>query len=145
MSIEYRLLGEDDIDVLTNVDDDVFDHDVVPEMAERFLADPGHYIAVALDQGTVVGIGTANEYLHPDKPVQFWVAEMGVATPYRRRGIGTRLLEMLLDVARELGCEEIWLGTEEDNAPARALYRSLGGKEEPFVMYTFDLREGRDH
>jgi aminoglycoside 6'-N-acetyltransferase I len=139
MTIEYRLLGLEDISILDAVADDVFDHPLIPEQVARFLADRSHFIAVAIDDGSVVGIGTANEYLHPDKPVQFWVQEMGVAPSHQRRGIGSRLLEMLLDVARERGHAEAWLGTENDNTPARALYRSLGGQEEPFVMYTFNL------
>ena len=139
MTIEYRLLGLEDIAILDAVADDVFDHPLIPEQTARFLADRSHFIVVAIDDGSVVGIGTANEYLHPDKPVQFWVQEMGVAPSHQRRGIGSRLLEMLLDIARERGHAEAWLGTENDNTPARALYRSLGGEEEPFVMYTFKL------
>lgn len=139
MAVDYRLLGAADLAVLDNVAEDVFDNALVPAQTARFLADSSHFIAVAIDRGVVVGFGTANEYLHPDKPVQFWVQEMGVAPPYRRRGIGTRLLGMLLDVARERGHEEAWLGTEYDNAPARGLYRSLGGEEASFVMVTFKL------
>ena len=138
MTIEIRLLGDGDAAVLERVADDVFDHDVVPAMAERFLRDASHFIAVAIDGDTVVGIATANEYLHPDKPVQFWVNEMGVAKSHRRRGIGKLLLGRILELAGERGYEEIWLGTEDDNLAARALYRSMGGKEEPFVMYTWN-------
>ena len=144
MTIEIRLLGAGDEGVLDNVAEDVFDHDVDPAMAARFLDDPGHFLAVALDGDTVVGIGSANEYLHPDKPVQFWVQEMGVAPPFQRRGIGRRLLNTLLEVARERGHAEAWLGTEDDNAPARALYRSTGGVEESFVMYTYKLDDEGD-
>ena len=143
MTIEFRLLGLEDISVLDAVAVDVFDHPLVPEQTARFLADPSHFIAVAIDDGSVIGMGTANEYLHPDKPVQFWVQEMGVAPSHQRRGIGSRLLEMLLDVARQRGHAEAWLGTENDNVPARALYRSLGGEEEPYVMYTFKLGSER--
>ena len=139
MTIEIRLLGAGDEGVLDNVADDVFDYDVDPAMAVRFLAYPAHFLAVALDGDTVIGIGSANEYLHPDKPVQFWVQEMGVAPQFQRQGIGKRLLNTLLGVARERGHAEAWLGTEDDNTPARALYRSAGGVEEAFVMYTYKL------
>ena len=137
MTIEIRLLDAGDAAVLDNVAEDVFDNDIRPDMAQRFLESPSHYIAVAIDNGTVVGMATANEYLHPDKPVQIWVAEMGVATTHRRQGIGKQLLTRILDMARDMGFGEIWLGTEDDNVPARALYRSAGGEEEPFVMYSW--------
>ena len=139
MNIEIRLLGPGDEGVLDHVADDVFDHEIIPGQAVRFLEDPGHYIAVALADGIVVGMASANEYLHPDKPVQFWINEMGVSPDWQRQGIGRRLLRTLLDLARDAGFGEAWVGTEDHNIPARGLYRSLGGAEERFVMYTFDL------
>ena len=141
MTIEIRLLDAGDAAVLDNVADDVFDFDIRPEMAGRFLESPSHYIAVAIDDGTVVGMATANEYLHPDKPVMIWVNEMGVAGSHRRRGIGKQLLTRILDMAKDMGFEEIWLGTEDDNVPARALYESAGGQEESFVMYSWEFTE----
>lgn len=141
MTIEIRLLDAGDAAVLDNVADDVFDHAIRPQMAKRFLESPSHFIAVAIEDGTVIGMATANEYLHPDKPVQIWVAEMGVATSHRRQGIGKRLLMRILDMAKDKGYEEIWLGTEDDNVAARALYKSAGGEEEPFVMYSWTFKE----
>lgn len=139
MTIEIRVLAEGDAAVLDTVATDVFDYDIKPDMARRFLADPAHHIVVAIEEGTVVGMATGNDYLHPDKPVMFWVNEMGVAPSHQRRGIGKQLLRRILDLAKELGREEAWLGTEVDNVAARALYKSLDGEEESFVMYTYDL------
>ena len=139
MTIEIRVLGEGDATVLDDVAADVFDNAIIPEMAQRFLADPAHHIVVAIDEGTVVGMATGNDYLHPDKPVQFWVNEMGVAPSHQRRGIGKQLLRCILDLAKDLGRDEAWLGTEFDNVAARALYKSLDGEEESFVMYTYEF------
>ena len=146
MTIDIRLLGEDDAHVLDNVAEDVFDFAIVPDMAKRFLKSRSHHIAVAIEDGTVVGMASANEYLHPDKPVQIWVNEMGVAKSHRQRGIGKKLLRRILDLAEERGFEEIWLGTEDDNTAARALYRSAGGEEESFVMYSWEFgkKDGRE-
>jgi len=141
MTIEIRILADGDAAVLDNVAEDVFDNKIDPEMARRFLADSAHYIVVALEDDVVVGMASANDYLHPDKPVQFWVNEMGVAPSHQRRGIGKRLLQRMLELARELGREEAWLGTEDDNVAARALYKSLDGEEESFVMYTYELSD----
>lgn len=141
MSIEIRVLSEADAAVLDNVATDVFDFDIKPDMARRFLADPAHHIVVAIEDGTVVGMATGNDYLHPDKPVMFWVNEMGVAPSHQRRGIGKKLLRRILDLAKEMGREEAWLGTELDNVAARALYKSLDGEEESFVMYSYDFSQ----
>lgn len=139
MTIQIRLLGAGDAAVLDNVAEEVFDNDVIPEQAARYLADPSHYLAVAIDDGIVVGMCSGNDYLHPDKPVQFWVNELGVAPSHQRRGIGKRLFLTILDAARRNGRTEAWVGTEDENTAARALYRSAGGREAPFRMYTFDL------
>ena len=141
MTIEIRVLDEGDAAVLDNVTEDVFDNDIDPDMARRFLADSAHHIVVALEDGVVVGMASGNDYLHPDKPVMFWVNEMGVAPTHQRRGIGKKLLRRILDLARELGREEVWLGTEDDNVAARALYKSLDGEEESFVMYTYEFSD----
>ena len=52
-----------------------------------------------------------------------------------------QLLTRILDMAKDMGFEEIWLGTEDDNIPARALYKSAGGEEESFVMYSWEFEQ----
>ena len=134
-----RFLASGDLGVLEQVDDDVFDHPLVPSLCREFLADPRHHIAVAIEDGVVVGMASGVHYLHPDKPNQFWINEVGVAGRARRRGFAKRLLEALFARARELGCREAWVATEKDNEVARRLYRSVGGSEEEVVHATFDL------
>jgi aminoglycoside 6'-N-acetyltransferase I len=142
MSIEIRLLREGDAHLLERVDPDVFDHEVQAPLVAHFLADPRHHLVVAMDGDLVIGMASALDYIHPDKPVQLWINEMGVATSHRRRGIGRRLLDALLEHARTLGCEEVWVATEIDNEPARALYLASGGQEEQAVVYTYSLANG---
>ena len=139
MAIELRLLGPQDAAVLANVVDDVFDNAVVRSLAVEFLGDPRHHIIVALDGPSVVGMITAVDYVHPDKPAQLWINEVGVASPYQRKGIGRNLLRAMLAHGRSLGCTEAWLGTEHDNVAARGLYEDAGSTAEPFVLYSFDL------
>jgi aminoglycoside 6'-N-acetyltransferase I len=138
MSIEIRLLGRDDIAVFDHVAEDVFDHQVDPALAREFLADPRHHMVVAIEDGVIVGMGSAVDYIHPDKPRQLWINEMGVAPSHHRRGIGRQILDALLAHGRDMGCTEAWLGTELENEPARKLYESGGGKGETFVLYSFD-------
>jgi aminoglycoside 6'-N-acetyltransferase I len=139
MDIDIRLLGPDDSEVLDRVAADVFDGPVVARWTAAFLGDARHHLAVAIDAGVVVGMASAVDYVHPDKAPQLWINEVGVAPAYRRRGIGRRLLGALLAHGRVLGCTEAWLGTEEDNLPARRLYESAGSTAERFVLYSFSL------
>lgn len=140
MSIAIRLLGAEDGALLHKVADGVFDGAVVARHARDFLLDPRHHLAVALDGDTVVGMASAVHHVHPDKPPQLWINEVGVADAHQRRGIGLRLVEALVAHGRRLGCTEAWVLADESNDAARRLYEKAGGVAEPgIVMYTFPL------
>ena len=139
MPVEIRLLGRDDAAVLDRVAPDVFDDPVAPRWTRAFLDDARHHLVVALDDGVVVGMASAVDYVHPDKAPQLWINEVGVAPSHHRRGIGRELVDALVARARALGCTYAWVGTEEDNLPARRLYERAGGAAEPFVLYGWHL------
>jgi len=134
---EIRLLGSADASVLNNVASGVFDNAIDTRWTSEFLADPRHHIAVALQGEQVVGMASAVHYVHPDKPPELWVNEVGVAPSYQGMGIGKRLLAALFAHGKSLGCAEAWVGTEESNVAARRLYAAAGGKEEMMVYVTF--------
>jgi aminoglycoside 6'-N-acetyltransferase I len=137
--IAIRLLGPGDAAVLAHVAPEVFDEPVHPDWSAQFLADPRHHLVVAIHHGQVVGMATGLHYVHPDKPPELWVNEVGVAPTHRRRGIGRALLAALFERGRALGCGEAWLGTDAANSAARALYRAAGGREAPMVYVAFAL------
>lgn len=141
MEVAVRVLGRDDLRVLDAVAADVFDHPINRRWAAEFLADPRHHLAVAIVDGVVVGMASGVHYVHPDKPPELWVNEVGVAPAFQNRGIGRRLLQALFTRGREVGCSAGWVGTEVSNAAARRLYRAVGGVEdaEPFVLVSFTL------
>ena len=138
-SIQVRLLGSGDSDVLRHVAEDVFDGMMDRVWCRKFFSDARHHRPVAIDNGAVVGMVSAIHHVHPDKAPQLWINELGVASSHRRRGIARRLLDTILAHGRTLGCTEAWLGTEESNEPARRLFRGAGGKSEPFTLYSFPL------
>ncbi len=141
MTLEVRLLGAGDEALLADVAPDVFDHSVRPRLAAEFLADPRHHLAVARDAGRIVGFASAVHYVHPDKPPELWVNEVGVAATHQRRGLATELLRAVFDAGRAAGCREAWVLTERSNAGAMRLYGALGGVEAPgeTVMFEFPL------
>ena len=142
MDIEIRRLFAGDAAVLMNVADDVFDDPVDSGRVAAYLRDSGHLMIVAIVDGTVVGQCTAVIHRHPDKPTELYVDEVGVAPAFQRRGVAGKMLDALFALGREQGCREAWVGTEPDNAAARALYESRKephGEAEPFVMYLYKL------
>ena len=140
--ISFRMLGEGDGAVLQRVADGVFDRGVDPARAAEFLADPRLHIAVAISAGLVVGFASGVDYVHPDKPREMWINEVGVAPDFRQAGVGAGVVRLLLSEAEAMGCTEAWVLTDADNAAANALYQKVGGREERpgQRMYAFALK-----
>ena len=137
-TITLRHLRPDDFDLLMAVPEGLFDEPMRADQARAFLEDPLHEGILAFDGDLAVGMATGTVLLHPDKPPAMFVNEIGVRDSHQRRGIGKRITEALIDVARARGCEGVWLGTEADNIPALALYRSMQGDEVAGVYFGWD-------
>jgi aminoglycoside 6'-N-acetyltransferase I len=142
MAVDIKLLGPRDAGVLAKVAPDVFDDPIDAGLAEEFLADPRHHLAVAVEDGWVVGFVSAVHYVHPDKQrPELWINEVGVAATHRGRGLATRLLRAVFEAARRVGCAEAWVLTDRANTAAMRLYAAAGRARAPtdHVMFTFEL------
>lgn len=93
------------------------------------------YVAVA--DGAVIG----QLYIEL-KPSN--VAELGmfVARAWRRRGVGSALVEASLDWARSMGAHKVALQVWPHNHAARALYRKFGFVEEGLLRRHYRRRNG---
>jgi ribosomal protein S18 acetylase RimI-like enzyme len=142
--ITIKTLSIEDLPLLLNAAQDVFDNPVDETFAREFLNDPRHHIVAAVAEDRVVGFASAVHYIHPDKPPELWINEVGVAPSHQGRGIGRAIMEEILKLGRGLGCKSAWVLTDRGNEPANRLYRSAGGKTggEETVMYEFDLTGG---
>lgn len=92
------------------------------------LADGTHIAVVAEADGADAGCGAiclTDELPSPDNPSGRCACLMNiyVREPYRRRGIGRLIVCWLIEKARGLGYDKIWLETSEG---ARALYEDVG-------------------
>src|SRR4051812_13558904 len=123
---------------------DLFDAPPLPAATEKFLAQPGHHLLFAYDDGgRAVGMISGVEMTHPDKGTEMFIYELGVAPAARLQGIGARLVAELAVIARRNGCYGMWVGTEVDYDAALATYRRAGAAEEaPFTLLSWDLIDG---
>lgn len=140
--VTIRLLDQTDAVILNKMAPGVFDHAVDVRWCSEFFADPRHHLAVALLNGQVIGMASAVHYVHPDKPPELWINEVGVAPEHQGRGIGRQLMQTLLDHGRWLGCSAAWVLTDEGNEAARKLYAAAGGVEKPAVLVSYNLDAG---
>lgn len=146
MDVAIHRLDRENARLLERVTDDVFDHAIRDDSLEAFLACPRHEMFFAELDGRVVGMCSAFIYFHPDKPAQMFINEVGVDETCRRQGIGRKLLDAMLGLARERGLAYAWLGTASDNVEGTALFGSASDPEDkpqPFLLYEWDLAEAR--
>ena len=61
---------------------------------------------------------------------EVYIYDLAVAHAHRRRGIATDLIGELRRIARDLGAYVIFVQADPPDAPAVALYESLGSRED---------------
>jgi aminoglycoside 6'-N-acetyltransferase I len=137
--LEIRHVKPGDEGLFDRIAVDVFDAPIDARRLAAYLAEPNHHMLVALHEGEVVAQVAAVIHRHPDKPTELYIDEVGVTPALQRQGIARRMVAEMFALGKALGCEEAWVGTEPDNAAARALYESHGAEGEPFVMYVYEL------
>ncbi|WP_033376795.1 GNAT family N-acetyltransferase [Alloscardovia criceti] len=67
------------------------------------------------------------------------VQRLYVMPRFKRRGLGTYLMEKAVDIAQEHGCTSLWLGVWQYNFAAQQFYKSWG--YERFSEHTFMVGE----
>ncbi len=111
------------------------------ESLKAFLETPNTVFIIAHLDGQFAGMASAKLLNKPTGDLWLYIDEVDVCVNMQKQGVGTEMMQYLLQFASEFGCEEVWIGTEVDNVPANKLYQSLHPTEvEQFVGYAFDLR-----
>ncbi len=131
-------ITENNRDLLNRVAPAVFDEPIKRGYLTAYLANPFNWLAVVQAEGAVVGMLMATVLQTPDKGAELFLNEIGTGSDWRRQGIAEALMQALFARADEEGLEEIWVGTELDNRPARALYEKHGREFEPSIFYYLD-------
>ena len=102
---------------------------VVEERVREVIADDSKefFIGFADDDGEPLGFTELSFFrsVWQERPIGH-IDELYVVPEHRGDGIGRVLLEALLERARERGAPSVGLVTGEANADARALYESVG-------------------
>lgn len=125
------------------------DRVALAKVFDELVADARSVLLVARGQAGGVAAGVLVASRVPS--VKFsgwslWIEELYVGKTLRQRGMGRRLVEHLLDIARKDGSAGIDLEAYHGNAPAALLYRSLGfrrlGRERFFYRLEWETQDG---
>jgi len=102
------------------------DREVLGDPA-KYILNPGGKIVVAAAGEEVVGCCA----LVPIGAREYEVAKMAVTEAWQGRGIGRRILEAVIEEAKELSASRLYLETNSKLPAAGRLYESLGFRHVP--------------
>ncbi len=141
MAREYRRLSVSDLGMVLQLNETYRQGFACRENAYAFLSQPQNWLFACVEDGCIVGFCQGYEcarlngaggllYLH----------ELAVLPPYRRRGIGKTMLDMLKILCRLTGIRRVFLITQQSNTAAMALYQAARGKpaHTDDVVFLFD-------
>jgi ribosomal protein S18 acetylase RimI-like enzyme len=96
------------------------------EWVERAALQTGEGSIVYLAMNDSTPCGIAGGFLDKDDASRAHLVSMWVTTPYRRQGIGRRLVEAIIDWARARHAHALQLIVTSNNATAIQFYKRLG-------------------
>lgn len=88
---------------------------------QQLFAEGAERVTMVIEEDYVQGFIVAR-VLGPEWEIENIV----IASPAQRRGLGTRLVEQLLELAQTQGAQAVFLEVRESNQAARILYSKLG-------------------
>ncbi|MGN0341873.1 MAG: GNAT family N-acetyltransferase [Roseburia sp.] len=147
--MEYRIATEEDIDMLMNIrlemlrkvnelsDTFIFSDELIAN-SKRYFQVGNQTTSIALENGKVVACASMSyieimpTFSHPTGN-RAHLMNVYTNAEYRRQGIARKLVQMLIDEAKEKGVTEISLDATDSGRP---LYEALGfcASDECMVM-----------
>jgi ribosomal protein S18 acetylase RimI-like enzyme len=130
ITLRYLASADSDLDqVVAELNDEDrwgdFDRPFTVASLKRFLESDHHFYLLACVGDEIAGAAHAYLLQHPAGSLHLYIDEVDTSKRHRRKGVATAMMQELIRLSRQLGAEDAWLGTEDDNDPAKALYRSL--------------------
>lgn len=113
---------------------------VLTDRVERLLGDGEAVIALVGDGPDGLAVLRFRRAIFTEG-LDVYLEEFYVAPDKRGRGLGRALLDAAMELAREEGADRIELGTNEDDAAARAVYEAAGftnrdgGPDGPLMLF----------
>ena len=150
-NITLRLLKHTDTDLaaiaagINAADSEVSRKSFSEQSLKDFLADDQRFYLLAYSGGNIAGAAHGYNLPHPTGVKYLYIDEVDTMVKYRRRGVASAMMNRIFELGREYGAPEVWLGTEHDNEPAKALYLSFNPSEiENGPIYTYKIRADVD-
>jgi ribosomal-protein-alanine N-acetyltransferase len=117
-----RIWTEGDLETIAEIEKRCFPEDAwTKEMLADGLRSPYGWSVLAEEGGQVCGYACLFSLFETAE-----LMNIAVDIPFRRRGVGERLITALHEKAKEMGAERVMLEVRASNAAAIALYKKYG-------------------
>ena len=133
LDVTYKLCTKEDINKLPNR--------FVKSGFQRDLEN-GHNMIAAFLNGAIIGYAWFSTQKVYATEIERWVDFDGVygwrwfvAPNFRKQGLGKKIIENALTMAKALGNKELYTLTETDNLPAQKVLESMGFKKQKIISY----------
>ena len=108
------------------------------ERVRMVIEDPNMHQYAAFDEERMVGCATLCVCHTPEKVIGF-VEAVVVTAECRGQHLGRRLMERLIDDARQFGVQELHLTSRPQRVAANGLYRALGFERKETNVYQLKI------
>jgi len=109
---------------------------------ENFIIDDDNYCFVGILEDKIVAFLYGYGMLRPDGKSMFYIHSIDVLQDYQNNGIGTKLMEYVLNyVKNENKYYKFFVLAENDNIRACKVYQKFANKEEQ-ILFSRYLKEG---
>ena len=96
------------------------------DFIRKFAGNPGSIMIVAFDEGELIGTGAVSVVSGKPRFAHRREIAISVRKDYWGKGIGTGIMNVLMDFAKKSGAEVLELQVRSDNERAIALYEKFG-------------------
>ena len=96
------------------------------DFIRKFAGNPGSIMIVAFDEGELIGTGAVSVVSGKPRFAHRREIAISVRKDYWGKGIGTGIMNVLMDFAKKSGAEVIELEVRSDNEAAISLYKKFG-------------------
>jgi len=136
---EIRRANENDVSRLMSLAEEFMRGTATDEerlsILKSVLKDPNYELWIAEANGEIVGfidLWIIHDFCHGGRLT--YIQNLYAAPKYRRLGVGSRLLQKIVERSEEMGALEIHVVTEFDNEPAIRLYKKHGLTKESLQL-----------
>ncbi|MBU9710846.1 GNAT family N-acetyltransferase [Bacillus tamaricis] len=139
--------------VITITRGTIHDYDIIPilfdqagedsiEVNKQFFLNENNIMLIAWKECVPCGFlyGYLLESVHRRMP-QLFLYSIDVFAEHQNKGVGSRLVESFINLAKEKNCSEVFVITNDHNVIAKKLYEGTGGQRDMLdeIMYIYPL------